>query len=175
MVSVFFTLVFSITSFGFYSDAYKSSLNETFYVVHCSKAQSKYINMDSITVREFVEKLRYVDTPESVASEKTIKNSLILNGLFTVNKAPKNWLSYEDVEFLISLISSEERAKCVIQTISSELPGSDEHSTLGGQVMNIIDSFRLNKPYPYLLSDCSITESGRAEEIMLWWNQYKKK
>ncbi len=118
---------------------------------------SSDIDFTKVSVREYVELLRIHD------KEKNRLHFLSLN-----KSAPTNWLQKSDVDFLMKYVDSKEPANCVVHIRSSHLPlhGS---STLGGQVMNLIDSFRFKKEYPYFLDDCSKTDKKRVSEIKKWW------
>ena len=123
---------------------------------------NKWIHFDSISVIEFLELLPV---------KNVAPNYFYI--LITVGQADSNWISKSDIPKLIKYIDSEQPAYCVMRVISSHLPVGEE-STLGGQVMNLIDSYRLNKPYPYFLTDCSKSDKERQKEILDWWNEINK-
>ena len=120
------------------------------------------VNFKKISLREYVAKLK-IDS--SLIDDE--ENHFYI--LTTINKADLDWINEEDLPFLMSLIESKEPSYCVMQFISSQL--LFEKSTIGGQVMNLIDSFRFKKQYPYFLVDCSKNDARRAEEIKRWWNE----
>lgn len=124
--------------------------------------KNKWIRFDSISVMEFVELL-----PVKIVAPNYF---YIIN---TVGQADSAWITKEDIPKLIKLIDSEQPAYCVMRVISSHLPVGEE-STIGGQVMNLIDSYRLNKPYPFFSTDCSKTDKDRQKEILDWWNEINK-
>jgi hypothetical protein len=121
-----------------------------------------YVDLQKITVQEFVKILR--------VSKIHDKTAYIL---VTINEAKPDWISLQDIERLIPLLNSTQPAYCVMQMISSQFPVNG-HSTLGGQVMNLIDSYRFQKPYPFFLTDCAKTEEERKQEILAWWKEHKK-
>jgi len=124
--------------------------------------ESQSIKFDSITVMEFVELLPV---------KKVSPNNFYL--ITTVGQADSSWITKNDIPKLIKLIDSEKSAYCIMRTISSSLP-IGEKSTIGGQIMNIIDSYRLNIPYPHFQTDCSKTDKKRQKEILGWWNKMNK-
>jgi hypothetical protein len=126
-----------------------------------SNASNKHrmINLDSITVTDFIKLLPI----EAVAPDR-------LYVIATIGQADSTWITQNDISELIKYIGSEQPARCVMRAISSHFPVG-ETSTLGGQVMNIIDAYRLNKPYPYFLCDCSKSDKKRQKEILDWWKR----
>jgi hypothetical protein len=123
----------------------------------CSKNILRII-LDSITVKEYIDILK-------------IQNP-IPYGVYRLNTfgdAPNNWITKSDIAQMIGLIDSQVRTYCVMQTISSNMPDLLEYSTLGGQIMNLIDSYRFNKKYPYFLTDCAKNDEMRKKEIIEWW------
>jgi hypothetical protein len=121
-----------------------------------------WIYFNNITVKEFVDTL-------SIKHSKP--NTIYI--LVTGNKAKVGWIKESDVDFLVELIDSKAPAYCVMQVISSQLPINEE-STIGGQVMNLIDSYRFNKEYPFFLTDCSKNDEYRKQEILNWYNSFKE-
>lgn len=120
------------------------------------------VDFNKTSLREFVAKLKI----DSSMIDNEQNHFYILT---TINKADLNWIKEEDLPILMSLIESKEPSYCVMQFISSQL--LFEKSTIGGQVMNLIDSYRYRKQYPYFLIDCSKNDYRRAEEIKKWWNE----
>jgi len=87
---------------------------------------------------------------------------------------PKNWVQLNDVKYFMRFIDSTERCKCVIKVYSSYLP-VDDYSTLGGQAMNLIDSYRKNEPYFQGVWNCSKNDNLRSQEIKIWWKSINMK
>ncbi|MCK9400904.1 MAG: hypothetical protein M0Q51_13060 [Bacteroidales bacterium] len=115
------------------------------------------IDLHSVTPKQFFSVLKYdSDTAQGVK-------------YITVSwDAPKDWVQLDDVKYFMQYIDSTEKCKCIITVISSYLP-FDDYSTLGGQAMNLIDSYRKNQPYFQSSWDCSKNDSLRAQEIKEWW------
>ena len=96
--------------------------------------------------------------------------------LTTNGQASKNWITDLDIEYLIGLMDSKDTTYCIVQVISSILPEETDYSTLGGQVMIIIDSYRYNNSYPSFLCSCAKNDEDRKREILKWWyNKNKNK
>ncbi len=123
---------------------------------------NNWLRFDSISVLEFVELLPV---------KNVAPNYFYI--ITTIGQADSNWISKDDIENLIKMIDSEQPAYCIMRVISSHLPVGEE-STLGGQVMNLIDSYRFKRPYPYFLTDCSKTDNDRQKEIKDWWTEINK-
>jgi hypothetical protein len=95
--------------------------------------------------------------------------------VLTIYDTAKNgWIKVSDIDTLITMIDSKDPSQCVIQVISSFIP-ENINSTIGGQVMNLIDTFRYGKEYPYFLADCSSNDIKRKQDIMVWYNNFKIK
>jgi hypothetical protein len=97
-----------------------------------------------------------------------------MRALATYDTAKNGWIKESDIDTLITMIDSKEPSHSVIQVISSFIP-EDLNSTVGGQVINLIDAFRYGKEYPYFLADCSSNDINRKQDIILWYNNYKIK
>jgi hypothetical protein len=120
------------------------------------------IDLHTITPRQLLSILKYdSDTAKGVK-------------FITVSwDPPKDWVQLEDVNYFMQCIHSTEKCKCVIKVYSNYLP-FDDYSTLGGQAMNLIDSYRLNESYFQGVWNCSKNDSLRAREIETWWESINK-
>jgi len=123
--------------------------------------QNGFIKMSEINVKEFLNEL---------IIDETRKNQI--NLLTTIGQTDKNWLNIKDLEFLVSKVESNEKAKCVNRAISSFLP-NPENMTIGNQAISIIESYRQNEPYPNALYICEIYDAEKRNEIRKWWNSKK--
>jgi hypothetical protein len=92
----------------------------------------------------------------------------------TVGDAPTNWIQFADVKYLVRFINSHEKCKCVIKVYSDYLP-FDNYSTLGGQAMNLIDSYRKKEPYFEGTWNCGKNDDLRAQKITSWFKSLNKK
>lgn len=128
------------------------------------------VNMDKVTVREFIKDLPIKFSQLNGLSATEYKNTM---SLYMVKKqTAADWMTKDDISYLMTLINSEQPSHCVMHFLSSHLP-IGEKSTVGGQVMNIIDAYRFNKPYPNFLTSCARTDKKRQQEILSWWQDYK--
>ncbi len=142
----------------------RANLNEATHRYKQKRHKYDWIFFHRITVVDYVELLKFEE-----------RGIYTIYRLTTGNRAKSDWIKESDLNYLMTLIESKRRAKCVKESISSDWkPGSDDFSTLGGQVMNIIDSYRKNEPYPNFFVDCSITDSTRVQEIKKWWEERSK-
>lgn len=140
-------------------------LDEIMNIRNINCADTKLgVKFDSISVMEFVEMLKIKDP---------IPNGIYRMG--TLGQADRNWITKSDVEKMINLIDSQDKTYCITQIISSQMAGLTDYSTLGGQIMNLIDSYRLKKRYPYFLTECTKNDENRKKEILDWWEKEKNK
>ena len=123
-----------------------------------------FVNLNKTTVLDFVRTLPIKKEP----NPKTIY--IITIGI----EAKVGWIKDSDIDSLIILIDSKEPAYCLMKAISSYLP-VNESSTVGGHVMNIIDAFRYQKEYPYVLTDCPKNDEQRKIDILNWYEEFKNK
>lgn len=126
------------------------------------KDENGWIIMSKVDIRDYVNELKIVENGPNT-----------LNVLSTMGEAPKDWLKYEDLEFLITLIESKERANCVMRVISSHIP-NPQNMTIGNQAISIIESYRQNQTYPNGLTVCESYEEEKVQEIRKWWTEKKR-
>ncbi|WP_298147518.1 TPM domain-containing protein [Flavobacterium sp.] len=127
-----------------------------------SSLDNYFVDFNEITVYQFIELLK-VDN----------QNLKQINFLSVGMEAPENWVTGKEIDDLMPLIRSTEPAKCVVQSISSYLPIGDS-STIGGQVMDIVEAFKNKISYPTALTSCAKTDPERINKLTTWWNQHKK-
>lgn len=118
-----------------------------------------YVNFFNTNVAEYMERLKKTNTAGS-----TVAMSL----LSLVNRAPSTWIQKDELIYLMTLIDSEEPAKCVVSVLASTLP-LKETATIGGHAMDLLDTYRLGNKYPSFLTSCPKTDSARKAEIKTWW------
>lgn len=97
-----------------------------------SKKNPNWIYFNDLTVKEFIDTL-------TVKEFKTNVTYILVTG----NRAKVGWIKSGDIKFLMELIGSLKSAFCVMQSISSNMPFV-EKSTVGGQIMNLIDAYRVS-------------------------------
>jgi hypothetical protein len=145
---------------------YIININLTCERIICTEiySDSSFIdfNFNSLMVADFINYIRLNNKSSSESKILTIKG-----------QSKSNWITLNDIHFLMPMINSNEKAKCIWTEISSVHP-SYSISTIGGQVMNLIDSYRFAKHYPFFLQDCSSTDKKRIDDITKWWNQQNK-
>ena len=125
-------------------------------------SKSDFINLNEISVYQFIKLLK-------IDKEIATQLNILTIGLQT----PDNWVTEKDIDTLMTYINSTEPSKCVMQVISSHLPVGDS-STIGGQVMDIIEAFKENKSYPTILTSCAKTDEERIVRLKKWWDEQKK-
>lgn len=121
-----------------------------------------FVNLNDYSVYQFIELLK-------IDNEKPNQLNILTVGM----QSPENWIVEKDIDRLMAFVNSTEPAKCVMQVISSHLPVG-ESSTIGGQVMDIIEAFKENKSYPTILTSCPKTDKERIDRLTKWWNEQKK-
>lgn len=97
-----------------------------------------------------------------------------------------SWVKETELEYLVKLVHSEQKCRCLVNFLSSTLPGNEEYATVGGVAMDVIDYYRgeieqfpgktmimyHNGNYPVWYR-CPKTDAARAKEIEEWWANRK--
>lgn len=117
------------------------------------------VDFEKTTPQKFLELLKISDKKNKV--------------LYFFKKAPVGWVKKEDIDLLIPLIKSNDTCKCLIAIFSSYAPFGN-YSTIGGQVIDMIDSYREKKSFAVNQNYCSKVDMGKVKEIEKWWNEYRK-
>ena len=131
------------------------------------------IQMDSITVRQFIKELKI--TNEEIEAESKIKQesgAILVHRLYTNGQQDTNWICEKDLEYLMTLIDSEEPAKCIIRSISSS-KSQPQRTTIGKQVILILYSYKEELNYPHKFSICGEDAHLYKQDIINWWKETK--
>jgi len=123
---------------------------------------------NQLTPIEFISYLK-INSSSNVDTKSSIENKI----LTITGHAKQTWITLKDISFLITIINSNEKSKCVWTDYAS-VRHEYSISTIGGQAMNLIDSYRHNEVYPYFLNECSTTDEQRIKEIKKWWAKLDK-
>ncbi|MDT0622952.1 hypothetical protein [Croceitalea vernalis] len=140
----------------------KSQKNDVEKTDNVIRDTNGWVIMNEIGVKDFLNELKIRENEQKK-----------LNILSTLGEAPLDWLNIDDLEFLISQIESEEKAKCVMRAISSHIP-NPENITIGDQAISILESYRRNEQYPNGLTICGKYDAGKVKEIRTWWAEKKR-
>ena len=125
----------------------------------CSQ-KNGFVTMSKLTVKQLLAELEV---------KKGQKKEL--NILTTIGQTEPDWLTDNDLKYLISQIKSEQPAKCINRMVSSFIPDS-KNMTIGNQVISIIEAYRKKESYPNELYICEIFDKCKVNEILEW---YKKR
>ncbi len=82
----------------------------------------------------------------------------------------RNWLSYDDLKFLMSNLESQEPCKSMMNVFSSQRP--DVESTIGGFAAMFLDYYRKNQLFHPLVA-IPTTTPKMVQELKEWWENYK--
>lgn len=135
------------------------------------------IVLDNVTPKEFVAAVK------ADAVERTGGNYIPV-----VTRTKQGaWITEKDIPFLLKLIRSEEKCRCIVNPLSVRMPPKEQYATLGGIVMDMLDHYRNKTPFPFKtmvkLEDgadypawyrCPRTDAARVKEITTWGEKVKK-
>ncbi|MFV0269514.1 MAG: hypothetical protein ACK5HT_20515, partial [Draconibacterium sp.] len=82
----------------------------------------------------------------------------------------RNWLSYDDLKFLMSNLESQEPCRSMMNVFSSQRP--DVESTIGGFSAMFLDYYRRNQLFHPLVATPTTTPE-MVQELKEWWKNYK--
>lgn len=120
------------------------------------------------------EKVNFSVTPprELIELLKNNKGNAHVNYFRYDNNAPDDWISHDDIVFLIPLIRSNDSCKCLISPLSSQMVHNPT-STIGGLALSMIDSYRYQTPFPKSFFNCPRVDLERVKDIENWWKEQK--
>lgn len=81
----------------------------------------------------------------------------------------RNWLSYDDLRFLMRNLESQEPCKSMMSIFSSWRP--DVESTIGGFAALFLDNYRKNQVFHPLVAT-PINNPDLVQELKEWWENY---
>lgn len=136
------------------------------------KLEKEYIKQSSLKKKVYMSDTNVKDFVNILKANTTDKDTL--DFIITVGQTNSNWISNNDLDFLISKINSKEKANCINRRISSIIPNS-KNITLGHQIISIIESYRNNEPYPNDVCICKSYSQHKVDEIVAWWKNKKTK
>ena len=123
----------------------------------------KRVLLDTLSVRDFIKILKI---------KEPVPNKVHFISVWS--NVDSTWISKKDISYLIPLMDVTDSAYCIGSPLSSVgFTGINDYSTLGGQVMNLIDFYRLNKIAPVYHPVCLKNDSVRKKEILDWWKDYQ--
>lgn len=125
------------------------------------KNDKDWILMDSTNARQLINELILTH------DLKQYINSITTEGQVT------DWLTEDDLKYLISLVDSKIKAKCLVRSISSQRLCSEDICTIGNHAIHILDCFINNRAYPDQLNICPNYSNDKKNEILKWWKDRK--
>ncbi|MEO1484092.1 MAG: hypothetical protein AAFU57_00005 [Bacteroidota bacterium] len=96
-----------------------------------------------------------------------------LNIITTLGDTEPDWLDMDDLEFLVSVVESQQECKCIMRMVSSYIP-NPKNMTIGNQAISIIEAYRNGQAFPNGLTICQLYEKEKVIEVKNWWAEYKK-
>ena len=131
-------------------------------------------DLRKMNVQKLFAHLRFKSTGNSMADPdeekfivygETYGNDLISGIRLDV----RNWLSYDDLKFLMSNLESQEPCKSMMSVFSSWRP--DVESTIGGFAALFLDYYRKNQLFHPLVADPT-NNPDLVQELKEWWGNY---
>jgi hypothetical protein len=113
-------------------------------------------------VQSYLEMLR-LDTSNHVSG-----NILIITDHF-----PTHFVKTKEIDSLLTLVKSKQKCRCVLNPLSSYIP-LNKTAELGGYVIALINSYKINKPYSIGLYSCPQVDDKEADDLIHWWESKNK-
>jgi hypothetical protein len=124
--------------------------------------QQFFRNSEHLQVQSYLELLR-LDT----------SNHVLGNILTITDHFPGHFVKAKDIDSLLSLVKSKQKCKCALNPLSSYIPIKDT-AELGGFAIDLIKSYKNNKPYSIWLYSCPHADDKEAEALLNWWKSKSK-
>ncbi len=127
----------------------------------------------SDTIRTILGDVHPINSLDALSYLKTLHASAPKNKdrrLLVYAQADPDWIKRTNIPALLDQMNSNERACCVMSVFSSHWVYEDEHATIGGHAMDIIDAYRFRTSYPPLKT-CPFSDDARMVDIRKWWSE----
>jgi hypothetical protein len=99
------------------------------------------------------------------------RNKEILSVIIPI--APDNWVRKEHIPDLLNLVRDQKRIQGIISsTRGSNAPLEANHSSIGAEAQNLIESYRTGRPYPDFDFSFGRPDENKAEELEKWWAEF---
>jgi hypothetical protein len=123
---------------------------------------NKTLNIKDLNARKFIQ--LFIEKYD----QKRGLNCVTLSGDF-----PKNWVKKEDVEYLISILNSNQKCCGYMNPFSSFISG--DNAEVGGFAIIFLNSYITNSKIELGLNSNPKVDKKESEKIMYWYNNLKKK
>ncbi|MDD5571738.1 MAG: hypothetical protein PHD97_11380 [Bacteroidales bacterium] len=97
------------------------------------------------------------------------------NVVILMHDFPLDWVKRGDIDSLIQILKSKRKCKCFFNIVFSGVPEDNDFAELGGYAIEFINSYRQKRKVDFGLYSCPKTDNNEINEILDWWNNYKKK
>lgn len=132
-------------------------------------------DLNKTDVQTLFARLRFKPTGNFMADPDEVKfityGDLNTADLSSARLDVRKWLSYNDLEFLMSNLESQVVCKNMVSTLSSYIP-FNEKSTIGGFAALFLDYYRKNQLFHPLVA-APTNNPDLVQELKEWWSNYK--
>tara|TARA_R110002050_G_scaffold56650_2_gene127460 strand:+ start:795 stop:1280 length:486 start_codon:yes stop_codon:yes gene_type:complete len=126
--------------------------------------------MKKISLRQFIDELKISKGEIDEEAEFKHENKILIHRLHTSGQQDSSWISDNDLEYLMTLIDSEDPAKCIIRSISSNKT-QPQRTTLGDQAILLLYAYKERLSFPHEFNICGENAKFYKSDIIDWWRK----
>lgn len=161
----------SIRKFRSSKDKIKESNDWTFSLQDSSFIESCWNKSNyPFSIPDNYDPIRFIET---ISKKVKTDNGSFYLGFTMVDNFPIDWVKKENIDTLISLLSSRDSCNCFIDPLSSYIP--NDFAEKGGYATVFIKSYKDKKPIKFGLYSCPKADRIMEKELINWWKNEKDK
>lgn len=130
----------------------------------------KVIDSSTLNLKGYEDQVSFFTSNMSVhdfLKAVKIDDSSDFNVITMEKEFTKDWIKEAEIDTLMTLITSREKCKCILNPMSSHIPIGDS-ADLGGYTIEILKAYRQNRSFQFKLWACPKTNEKEVNELTTW-------